>query len=116
MPARIPGVCWAEPAVTRFALLGGMNHARLIPERNALAEYRGRLSFLFTHGDACPVAKRVLPAVNLTTTRSFVYFAFRNPAEAQERLCLFPVPQTAGPIVGTHTAKRPSIALGSMPS
>jgi len=33
--------------------------------------------------------KRVLPAVNLTTTRSFVYFAFRNPAEAQDAYAYF---------------------------
>ena len=52
MPVRIPEVCLAEPAVTQFAILGGRNHARLIPERNAWAEYRGRLTFLFTHGDA----------------------------------------------------------------
>jgi hypothetical protein len=33
--------------------------------------------------------KRVLPAVNLTTTRNFVYFAFRNPAEAQDAYAYF---------------------------
>src|SRR2546425_8379559 len=52
MPVRIPEVRLAEPAVTPFAILGGRNHARLIPERNALAEYRGRLTFLFSHEDA----------------------------------------------------------------
>ena len=34
----------AEPATTLLAVLGGRNHARLIPERNALAEYRARLA------------------------------------------------------------------------
>jgi hypothetical protein len=33
--------------------------------------------------------KRVLPAVNLTTTRNFVYFAFRDPAEAQDAYAYF---------------------------
>jgi hypothetical protein len=33
--------------------------------------------------------KRVLPAVNLTTTRSFVYFAFRDAAEAQDAYAYF---------------------------
>jgi len=51
MPVRIPEASLAEPAVTQFAIVGGRNHARLIPERNAWAEYRG-LTFLFTHGDA----------------------------------------------------------------
>ena len=38
-------MCLAEPATTLLAVLGGRNHARLIPERNALAEYRARLTF-----------------------------------------------------------------------
>jgi len=37
-------MCLAEPATTLLAVLGGRNHARLIPERNALAEYRARLT------------------------------------------------------------------------
>jgi hypothetical protein len=40
--------------------------------------------------------KRVLPAVNLTTTRSFVYFAFRNPAEAQDAYAYFLYHQELG--------------------
>src|SRR5712664_4836663 len=47
MPVRIAEVCLAEPAITPFAMLGGDNHARLIPRRNALAEYPARLSFFF---------------------------------------------------------------------
>ena len=38
-------MCLAEPATTLLAVLSGRNHARLIPERNALAEYRARLTF-----------------------------------------------------------------------
>src|SRR6266436_405922 len=45
MPVRIAEVCLAEPAITPFAILGGDNHARLIPGRNALAEYPARLTF-----------------------------------------------------------------------
>jgi len=37
-------MCLAEPATTLLAVLGGRNHARFIPERNALAEYRARLT------------------------------------------------------------------------
>jgi hypothetical protein len=44
MPVRIAEVCLAEPAITAFAILGGDNHARLIPGRNALAEYPARLA------------------------------------------------------------------------
>jgi hypothetical protein len=40
-------MCLAEPAITPFAILGGDNHARLIPGRNALAEYPARLTFFF---------------------------------------------------------------------
>ncbi len=47
MPVGIPEVCLAEPAITPFAILGGDNHARLIPGRNALAEYPARLIFSF---------------------------------------------------------------------
>ncbi len=34
-------------------------------------------------------SKRILPAVNLTTTRSLVYFTFHNPAEAQNAYVYF---------------------------
>jgi len=37
-------MCLAEPATTLLAVLDGRNHARLIPGRNALAEYRARLT------------------------------------------------------------------------
>jgi hypothetical protein len=51
-------VCRAEPAITPFAILGGDNHARLIPGRNALAEYPARLAFFlawsFSSGDVIP--------------------------------------------------------------
>jgi hypothetical protein len=47
MPVRIAEVCLAKPAFTPFAILGGDNHARLIPGRNALAEYPARLIFFF---------------------------------------------------------------------
>ena len=47
MPVRIPEVCLAEPAVASFAIPNGGNHARLIPERHALAEYPARLTFFF---------------------------------------------------------------------
>ncbi len=47
MPVRIAEVALAEPAITPFAILGGDNHARLIPGRNALAEYPARLTFFF---------------------------------------------------------------------
>jgi hypothetical protein len=47
MPVRIAEVALAEPAITPFAKLGGDNHARLIPGRNALAEYSARLIFFF---------------------------------------------------------------------
>jgi hypothetical protein len=40
--------------------------------------------------------KRVLPAVNLTSERSFVYFAFRNPAEAQDAYAYFLYHQELG--------------------
>src|SRR6516225_11297100 len=40
VPVRIAKMCLAEPATTLLAVLSGRNHARLIPERNALAEYR----------------------------------------------------------------------------
>src|SRR5215831_6511347 len=44
VPVRIAKMRLAEPATTLLAVLGGRNHARLIPERNALAEYRARLT------------------------------------------------------------------------
>jgi hypothetical protein len=47
MPIRITEVFLAKPAITSFAILGGDNHARLIPGRNALAEYPARLAFFF---------------------------------------------------------------------
>jgi hypothetical protein len=47
MPVRVAEVCLAEPAITPFAILRGDNHARLIPGRNALAEYAARLVFFF---------------------------------------------------------------------
>jgi hypothetical protein len=47
MPVRIAEVCLAEPTITPFAILGGDNHARLIPERNDLAEYAAPLTFFF---------------------------------------------------------------------
>jgi hypothetical protein len=47
MPVRIAEVHLAEPAITLFAILGGDNHARLIPGRNALAEYPARLTYFF---------------------------------------------------------------------
>ena len=34
-------------------------------------------------------SKRMLPAVNLTTTRSLVYFTFHNPDEAQNAYVYF---------------------------
>ena len=40
--------------------------------------------------------KRVLPAVNLTSERSFVYFAFRNPTEAQDAYAYFLYHQELG--------------------
>jgi hypothetical protein len=40
--------------------------------------------------------KRVLPAVNLTSERSFVYFAFRNPIEAQDAYAYFLYHQELG--------------------
>ena len=43
VPVRIAEMRLAEPATTLLAVLGGRNHARFIPERNALAEYRARL-------------------------------------------------------------------------
>jgi hypothetical protein len=47
MPVRIAEVCLAEPATTAFAILGGNNHARLIPGGNPLAEYSARLTLFF---------------------------------------------------------------------
>jgi len=47
MPVRIAEVRLAEPAITPFAILAGDNHARLIPRRKSLAEYRARLTFFF---------------------------------------------------------------------
>jgi hypothetical protein len=47
MRVRIAEVCLAELAIIPFAILDGDNHARLIPGRNALAEYRARLTFFF---------------------------------------------------------------------
>jgi len=47
VPVRIAEVCLAEPARTPFAILDGRHHARLIPGRNALAEYPARLAFFF---------------------------------------------------------------------
>jgi len=47
MPVRIAEVCLAEPAITPFTILDGDHHARLIPGRDALAEYPARLAFFF---------------------------------------------------------------------
>jgi hypothetical protein len=47
MPVRIAEMRLAEPAITPFAILGGDNQARLIPGRNALAEYPARRTFSF---------------------------------------------------------------------
>ena len=44
VPVRIAEMCLAEPASTLLAVLSGQNHARLIPERNTLAEYRAWLA------------------------------------------------------------------------
>ena len=44
VPVRIAKMCLAEPATTLLAVLDGRNHARLIPGRNALAEYRAQLT------------------------------------------------------------------------
>src|SRR6266436_2039878 len=61
MPVRIAEVCLAKPAITPFAILGGDNHARLIPGRNALAEYPARLIFFlawsFSGADVIPEAQ-----------------------------------------------------------
>ena len=61
MPVRIAEVCLAEPAITPFAILGGDNHARLAPGRNAQAEYPARLIFFFawsfSSADAIPKAQ-----------------------------------------------------------
>src|SRR6516164_10774103 len=54
MPVRIPEVCLAEPAVTPFAVLGGMNHTRPIPEMPWQNIVRRSLSS-FPHGDASPL-------------------------------------------------------------
>src|SRR5438445_4168185 len=56
MPVRIPEMRLAEPAVTPFAILGGRNHARLIPERNAWADNfvtpeRTKISSIFRVSD-----------------------------------------------------------------
>jgi hypothetical protein len=62
MPICIAEVCLAEPAITPFAILGGDNHARLIPGRNALAEYSARLTFFFawsfSSADVIPEVQR----------------------------------------------------------
>jgi len=39
-----PKCAWQEPATALLAVLSGWNHARLIPERNALAECRAWLA------------------------------------------------------------------------
>src|SRR5712664_3536373 len=68
MPVRIAEVCLAEPAITPFAILGGDNHARLIPGRNALAEYPARLTFFlawsFSRADV------MIPEAQLTSSSS----------------------------------------------
>jgi len=45
LPVRIPEVYLAEPAITRSQYFVATYHARLIPERNALAEYPPGLLF-----------------------------------------------------------------------
>src|SRR6266446_4713021 len=67
MPVRIAEVCLAEPAITPFAILGGDNHARLVPGRNALAEYPARLIFFF----ACSFSSAdAIPESQLTNSSS----------------------------------------------
>ncbi len=41
-------------------------------------------------------AKRILPAVNLTTTRSSLYFTFRDPADAKDAYAYFLYHQELG--------------------
>jgi hypothetical protein len=41
-------------------------------------------------------ARRILPAVNLTTTKSFLYFTFRDPADAQDAYTYFLYHQQVG--------------------
>ena len=67
MPVRIAEVCLAEPAITPFAILGGDNPARLIPRRNALAEYPARLSFFFAWSFS---SADVIPEAHLTNSSS----------------------------------------------
>src|SRR6266446_4145040 len=61
MPVWIAEGCLAEPAITPFAILGGDNHARLIPGGNALTEYPARLTFFlawsFSSADVIPEAQ-----------------------------------------------------------
>jgi hypothetical protein len=52
-------MCLAEPATTLLAVLGGRNHARLIPERNALAEYRF-LAWRFSSADVIAETQTLL--------------------------------------------------------
>src|SRR5712664_642620 len=67
MPVRIAEVCLAEPAITPFAILGGDNHARLIPGRNALTEYPARLTFFFAWSFS---SADVIPEAQLTSSSS----------------------------------------------
>src|SRR5260370_40756047 len=67
MPVRIAEVCLAETAITPFAMLGGDNHVRLIPRRNALAEYPARLSFFFAWSFS---SADVIPEAHLTNSSS----------------------------------------------
>src|SRR5712664_3450947 len=64
MPVRIAEVYLAKPAITPFAILGGDDHARLIPGRNALTEYSARLTFCFawtfSSADVIPEAQASL--------------------------------------------------------
>ena len=57
VPVRIAKMCLAEPATTLLAVLSGRNHARLTPERNALAEYRARLTFFLRFWSADVIAE-----------------------------------------------------------
>src|SRR5689334_5038907 len=47
MPHRIPEVRLAEPPIASIAVLGGSDHARLVPRRHSLAERCARLTFFF---------------------------------------------------------------------
>src|SRR5437879_8259951 len=67
MPVGIPEVCLAEPAITPFAILGGDNHARLIPGRNALAEYPARITLFFAWSFSCA---DVIPEAQLSHSSS----------------------------------------------